>query len=141
MNQVTFSADKENLLFIVGDQMIKYPLREGVYVSFIEGQPVAFKPDAGSPEPAPQLQTSLSEGNKVIDLVLDNKNSKGYLVGDLDVVIGFQEPSGLAPEAKELHGSVRSFNFEITDSKVYIKRKDNDLSITLLKQTSTEINE
>ena len=141
MNQVTFSADKENLLFIVGDQMIKYPLREGVVISFVEGQPVVAKPGTGT-EPAPQFQTSLAEGNKVVDLVLDSANEKGYLVGDLEVVIGFQEPKGLAPEAeKEINGTVHSFNFDTKASKVFIVRKGDDLSITLLSLTSTEINE
>ena len=90
--------------------------------------------------PTAQFETSLEE-DKAVGLVLDNKNAKGYLVGEIDVVIGFQEPAALSPEEKEINGAVRSFNFDTSNSKVFIKRNDNNLAVTMLSVNNEKPND
>lgn len=135
MNQVTFSADKENLLFIFGDQLIKYPLREGVLVSFVEGQPVVAKVTPRSiKEDSPKFEMAVNDNNQVCELIIDHKQNKGYLVGELEIVIGFTEASTLKSQQKDLNDDIRSFDLELNNAELFIKRNDDNLTVFALEK-------
>lgn len=135
MNQVTFSADKENLLFIFGDQLIKYPLRDGVLVSFVEGQPVVAKVTPKSiKENSPKFEMTVNDNNQVCELIIDHKQNKGYLVGELEIVIGFAENSSLQSQQKNINEGIRTFDLDLKNAELFIKRNDDNLSVFALEK-------
>lgn len=129
MNQVTFSSDRENLLFIHSDQVVKYPLQTGVMISFVDGQPVAVKPSQAIPQ-SHQLEIP-SSTEKALDIVLDKKNSKAYIVGEIDVVIGLQ---GTGADEKQITTDIKSINFDSDACDLYIEKAGDDIKITIISK-------